>query len=744
MRRNLPVLDKEIKVGEDQMIVSRTNLKGVIDYANKAFIDISGFTEAEVIGAPHNIVRHPDMPPEAFADLWDTLKAGRPWTGMVKNRCKDGSYYWVLARATPVYEDGKVVAYLSVRTRPTQAQIDRAAEIYRSIQEGRAGRVRVEQGSVVSGWPWAVAARWLRDLPLAARYALHAVLPALLILAAWSMRLLGGSAHAVDVILGWAGMAAVLQLLMAPLFVRGVLRPLRAMVELTRNISSGDYRSHVDVQRSDELGMLQQSLSSMQTRLGFEIAEAARVADENHRVRSALDASSANVMLADPDGVIRYLNPAVTRMFHDVQDQLRQALPGFDAGRLEGVNFDDFHRNPAHQRNLLGSLSATHRTQIKVAGLTFALTANPIFNERRERLGTVVEWQDRTLELAVEHETSGIVAAAAAGDFTQRLALEGKTGFFAQLAKDINRLLEINSCGLAEIALVLSAMAEGNLSRKAQGNFQGTFERLKDDCNLTVTRLVEIVGRIRGGAEAIKQGAGEIATGNDDLARRTEQQAAALEETAAALEELTSTVRQNAEHAGNARQMVQNTSEIAMEGGSVVEQVVAKMAGITESSRRISDIIAVIDGIAFQTNILALNAAVEAARAGAEGRGFAVVATEVRSLAGRSADAAKQIKALITESVANVGEGARLVDAAGRSMTQIVEAIRNVNVIVGSIATASQEQAVGIEQINLAITQMDDVGQQNAALVEEASAAAKSMAEQTELLVRAVSVFDLG
>ncbi|MGJ7501122.1 methyl-accepting chemotaxis protein [Variovorax sp. ZT5P49] len=296
---------------------------------------------------------------------------------------------------------------------------------------------------------------------------------------------------------------------------------------------------------------------------------------------------------------------------------------------------------------------------------------------------------------------------------------------------------------LGHAVVVAETVAAGDLSTHIEVESRDETGQLMHALREMNASLAKVVGEVRTGTETIATASGQIASGNQDLSSRTEEQASSLEQTAASMEELTSTVKQNADNARQANQLAVSASEVAVKGGSVVSQVVDTMGSINASSKKIVDIIGVIDGIAFQTNILALNAAVEAARAGEQGRGFAVVASEVRSLAQRSAAAAKEIKTLIGDSVEKVEEGSKQVAEAGRTMEEIVGSVKRVTDIMGEITAASQEQTSGIEQINQAITQMDQVTQQNAALVEEASAAAQSLQEQAGSLVHAVSVFKL-
>ena len=329
------------------------------------------------------------------------------------------------------------------------------------------------------------------------------------------------------------------------------------------------------------------------------------------------------------------------------------------------------------------------------------------------------------------------------GDFSQRGNADRFEFVYHDMVQGLNALMDSADRGVSEIGALLRAVSDGDLTQEVSADLPGQFGELAANANGTVRQLATVVGNIRAGSDAINAASGEIASGNNDLSQRTEQQAASLEETASSMEELTSTVRQNADNARQANQLAIGAADVAEQGGQVVGKVVQTMSAINESSRKINDIIGVIDGIAFQTNILALNAAVEAARAGEQGRGFAVVAAEVRSLAQRSANAAKEIKQLITDSVDKVDDGTRLVDQAGKTMGEIVTSVKRVSDIIADISAASQEQTTGIEQINQAILQMDEGTQQNAALVEEASAAARSMEQQSVQLAQMVASFHL-
>ena len=468
------------------------------------------------------------------------------------------------------------------------------------------------------------------------------------------------------------------------------------------------------------------------------------LAAENTRLKQALDCVSACTMVADNDNRIIYTNDALQTMFEDAEEDVRTGLPNFNAKQLVGEHIDVFHKNPSHQHNVIAALKTTHRAEFAVGSRVFKFTANPIQDGEDNRIGTVVEWEDRTAEVMIEKELNQLLAAANEGDLSQRLSLEGKAGFFLSLSKGLNQLLTVSDNILSDVVKLFDALARGDLSRQLDGTYSGQFNKLQQDANTTVERLTEVLSEISDAANTVTSSAEEITQGNIDLSQRTEEQAASLEETAASMEQMTATVKQSENNALIANNLAIEANQKAEQGGNVVKQAVVAMDAITESSKRIADIITVIDEIAFQTNLLALNAAVEAARAGEQGRGFAVVAGEVRNLAQRSAGAAKEIKELIRDSVNKVTDGTQLVNQSGETLKDIMLSVSKVAEMIAHISIAAEEQSSGIFEVNKSISQMDQMTQQNAALVEEIAAAGDTMTEQARQMKRKLSFFNTG
>ncbi|MGB6355493.1 MAG: methyl-accepting chemotaxis protein, partial [Steroidobacteraceae bacterium] len=497
----------------------------------------------------------------------------------------------------------------------------------------------------------------------------------------------------------WLSLAAVaVGCVLAYLMMRAIKNPLNHAVAVLGEIEKGNYTSQVNVSSKDEIGQTLEGLARMQRALRERTDKEHAAAMENARIRTALDRVSVGAMLGDTEGKIIYVNDALQALFRSRAGEIRKQVSSFDPEQIVGGSFDMFPQIPSLQRHQLAALTTTQTLDVKMGGASLRIVANPV-EGNGQRVGTVVQWVDRTQEVATEEEVQAIVAKAIDGDLTARIGEQGKEAFFKTLAGGMNRLL---------------------------------------------ANMADVVRSMGRAAAEVRSGSEEISRGNADLSQRTEEQASSLEETASSMEEMTSTVKNNADNAAQANQLASAAREQAERGGSVVGAAVAAMGEINASSKRIADIISVIDEIAFQTNLLALNAAVEAARAGEQGRGFAVVASEVRNLASRSAEAAKEIKTLIQDSVGKVTEGTKLVDESGKALAEIVVRVKKVTDVMAEIASSSREQASGIEQVNKAITMMDDVTQQNAALVEEASAAAQALTEQASSLTQLIARYRVG
>lgn len=537
--------------------------------------------------------------------------------------------------------------------------------------------------------------------------------------------------------------SAIALLSCALLFARVLTKPINNAAEVAQRISAGKLDNQIEVDSDDEIGDMLKALSSMQDHLKEQLEKDQEFVRRMSRVTNALDNASSGMIVTNTENQVVFANDAVQDILRDQLPALRQLRNDLDPANLIGRPLGDLcfdERDRAAFEGLDGQHSE-HR--IRVGARIIDMTRNAVTDDNGSHLGTVVEWRCWTAETLVEEEINQLIEHAREGDLTHRVDLAGKDGFFRALGQGINDLLDICQNITQDMAVVLSAMAKGDLTRTIDSDYRGAFGKLRDDANGTIRRLTDIVRRIKSAADTVSTTSSGIQQSNTELQGMMEQQASSLAETARTMDAINERVLDNAKNASEANTLSSTLRENATSGISVVESAVQAMERIQEASQRINEITDVIDGLAFQTNLLALNASVEAARAGDAGKGFAVVASEVRSLATHSAQAAKDIRGLIEDSGSKVEEGTRHVNQSRGTLEVIIDDVRRVTDLVESIAAASQMQVASIGEVSSAVSHVDQLTQKNAGLVASASDASRSLGQQAAGLNEMTALFTL-
>ena len=701
-------------LSEDMVILSTSDLKGNIVEYNQAFKEASGYADSELIGQPHRLLRHPDMPKEAFKDFWQTIQAGYPWFGIVKNKRKNGQYYWVAANASPIKVAGKITGYLSVRYPASTEQKRQAQSLYQQVNANQAV-------FPYTPLPSTTRLRWQNGL---------------------AATLVGSSMGLLGVGMTTPGLALL------PFAIAG-LGYLIWATERKDRFSKEVQQGFEDLAN----GVFRQPVAS-RTVLGFalnmirsRIAEAAAknydALNESQTLMTALNTASTNIMVTDVDLRVKSANVSLMKMFTRNQVSLQSVYASFDVSKLIGSHIDRLLKPIPEASPVFTDLSACWSGELRMADLVMRLTVEPIF-QGEKKIGYVIEWLDRTDEANVSREIIQVMQDMESGHFTSRVD-SAASGELDLIKDSVNASMRVLSDSVNQIGQAMRAQAAGDLTvQLPDGSFKGDLDELKEAINYSLANLKGVVTAVMEASNTIKSSATDVAKASSGLSSRVQQQAAALEKTSSSMVQMNTSIQETNTHAQQASELVSGVQQKANQGRAVMTQTIKAMQGIKASSKKIEQIVSLIDGIAFQTNLLALNAAVEAARAGENGRGFAVVAGEVRGLAQKSAEAAKDIKLLIGESVNQIDEGTQLADASGEALMAITQAVDEVTDLVEFIANASVEQADGIAQVNHAISNIERVTQQNASLVEETAATAERLRDQAFVLEENMLFFKTG